>query len=270
MRYRGPLKAVILDWAGTTVDYGCVAPVVVLKEIFKANGVHLTDQQARRDMGLLKKDHIRAVTEIPRVAHDWAERFGKRPTEPDVDRLFASFIPLQLDCLARYSAVIPGVPEAVTRFRERGLKIGSTTGYTRPMLDIVIRGAARYGYSPDASVTPDEAPAGRPAPWMCYRNAILLEVYPLEACVKIGDTSVDIAEGLNAGMWTIGVIEGGNEIGLSQAEWEALAPAERESLAERARQRLMEAGAHESVSSLSACDAALDRLEAMLRAGERP
>src|SRR5262249_42402390 len=135
---------------------------------------------------------------------------------------------------------------------------------------IVIHAAAQGGYSPDASVTPDEAPAGRPGPWMCYRNAILLEVFPLEACVKIGDTPVDIAEGLNAGMWTIGVIEGGNEIGLSIAEWEALAPDDRHTLTERARRRLLDAGAHEVVSSLAACDAALDRIESLLRTGERP
>ena len=29
--YRGPLKAAILDWAGTVVDFGCVAPAVVFK-----------------------------------------------------------------------------------------------------------------------------------------------------------------------------------------------------------------------------------------------
>ena len=123
---------------------------------------------------------------------------------------------------------------------------------------------------PDVLVTPDEVPAGRPAPWMCYRNAILLEVYPLEACIKVGDTPLDISEGLNAGMWTIGVVEGGNEIGLSLRDWHACTAGERASLAARARERLLAAGAHEVVPSLADCDTALDRIESLVQTGERP
>ena len=51
---------------------------------------------------------------------------------------------------------------------------------------------------------------------MCYRLAMDLRIYPLFACVKIGDTESDMAEGLNAGMWTIGVTRSGNAVGLSE------------------------------------------------------
>ena len=57
-----PLKAVILDWAGTVVDHGCIGPVAVFIEVFARKGVAVTAAQARKPMGLMKKDHVRAMT----------------------------------------------------------------------------------------------------------------------------------------------------------------------------------------------------------------
>ena len=54
-RYRGPLKAVILDWAGTTLDYGCHAPAVVFTEVFKRRGVDISMEEAREPMGAHKQ-----------------------------------------------------------------------------------------------------------------------------------------------------------------------------------------------------------------------
>ena len=144
------------------------------------------------------------------------------PIEADVESLFANFVPLQLECLVKYSTVIDGVAAAVARVRKRGIKIGSTTGYTRPMLDMILRPAAEQGYQPDCAITPDDVGAGRPHPWMIYANAIRLQVEPLEAIVKVGDTPVDIEEGLRAGVWTIGVARTGNMIGLSVEDFAAL------------------------------------------------
>src|SRR5207244_3466452 len=82
--------------------------------------------------------------------------------------------------------------------------------------------AAQRGYAPDCIVCPDEVPTGRPYPWMCYQNAIRLGVYPMQAMVKIGDSLADIEEGLNAGMWTIGLALSDNMLGLSETEVAAL------------------------------------------------
>ena len=169
---------------------------------------------------VLKKGQIRSLCSGERVASAWKDGYGERPSEADVERLFTEFLPRQSDVLAQFSAPIPGVVETVQEWRSAGLRLGSTTGYTRELLDIVIRAAANLGYSPDASVTPDEVGGGRPRPFMCYRNAILLGVFPLWSYVKIGDTPADIAERLNAGMWTIAITTTGNEVGLSRAQWE--------------------------------------------------
>lgn len=264
------VRAVILDWAGTAVDHGSRAPVAALERVFSENGVAITPAEARKDMGVLKKDQIRFILAADRVREQWSRKHGHTPSERDVERLFNDFIPRQAEILAEFSAPIDGVCETVNAWKSAGLRIGSTTGYTRMLLNAVMETAARHGYAPDASVTPDEAGAGRPAPFMCYRNAVALQVYPLWACVKIGDTPSDVAEGLNAGMWTIGITRTGNEIGMSKSELDALAPEEQQALVEQAGKRLRAAGAHFVAPSLADCDPLLHEIDRRLTACQRP
>jgi phosphonoacetaldehyde hydrolase len=264
------IPAVILDWAGTTVDFGSLAPVAALQRIFLENGVPISAAEAREHMGVLKRDQIRSICAGERVRDEWGRLHGKAPEETDVERLFTEFLPRQAEILAEFSTPIPGVCDTVDAWKAAGLRIGSTTGYTRELLDVVIPVAASDGYSPDASVTPDEVGGGRPKPFMCYRNAILLGAYPLWRCVKIGDTPSDIAEGINAGMWTIGITATGNEIGLSRGEWEALPPDARAARELDAARRLTEAGAQFTAASLADCAEILDEIERRLAAGENP
>jgi phosphonoacetaldehyde hydrolase len=269
-RYRGSLRAAILDWAGTSVDHGSLAPVRVLVDLFRSRGLKITDEEARLDMGLLKKDHIRSILKIGRVKCMWIDRFGRLPSESDVEEIFEEFVPRQLQCLAEYSRLIPGVTEGVETMRSRGMLIGSTTGYTRPMLDLLLECAAAQGYTPDSAVCPDDVGAGRPFPWMCYRNAIQLNVYPMEALVKIGDTACDVEEGLNAGMWTIGVVRTGNEIGLCERDFFALSASQQSWLLEGGRERLRRAGAHYVIDGIDEVRPALDAIDERLARGEKP
>jgi phosphonoacetaldehyde hydrolase len=268
--YRGPLQAVILDWAGTTVDHGSLAPIRVLQKIFSHRGIEITEDEARRDMGVLKKDHIRALLRLPRVTVEWERRYQRTPGEEDVESLFADFIPEQMACLAECSTLISGVNETVRRLRDRGLKIGSTTGYTRSLMDILLPHAAGQGYSPDCTICPDDVGAGRPFPWMIYENAVRMRVYPLEATVKIGDTFSDIEEGLNAGTWAVAVAQTGNMIGLTEEQWGALSQGERSLRLQDAHRKLLDAGAHYVVDTLAETHAVLDQIEARLRSGDHP
>jgi phosphonoacetaldehyde hydrolase len=268
--YRGPLKGVILDWAGTTMDYGCYAPAVVFIEVFKRNGVPISIEQAREPMGAHKKVHIRAITRNEDVRKEWQKVHGQAPTEEDVEKMFVDFVPLQCDCLADYAELIPGTLETIDEIRKRGMKIGSTTGYTSEMMEILLKEAEKRGYAPDSTVCASEVPAGRPQPWMCLQNAMNLQIYPMEAIVKVGDTLPDIAEGLNAGMWTIGLAKTGNEMGLTAKEIEELDPQIREQKLDRAYTRMAQAGAHYVVDSISDILPILDDINDRLSRGERP
>ncbi len=258
------LRAVMLDWAGTTVDHGSIAPVLALQTLFSNHGIELSTEDARHDMGLLKRDHIQAILTLPNVRADWQQRFGKEPGPEDVLALFEKFGPLQMEIVTRHSQVIDGVADVVGRWQKRGLRIGSSTGYTREMLAPVMTQATDQGYKPDASVCPDEVGAGRPAPWMLARNAQLLEVYPPSLCVKIGDTISDIEEGRNAGMWTIGLTRTGNMIGLDAPAVAALPDNERADLISHAESALYSSGAHFVAEDLAACDAILAHIETLL------
>ena len=268
--YRGPLKAILLDWAGTTMDYGCYAPAVVFVEVYKRRGVPISIAEARVPMGAHKKVHIRKISQIDAVNQRWQQAHGRKPDEDDVEAMFQEFVPLQLDCLADYADLIPGTLEAVADFRRRGLKIGSTTGYTGEMMQLLLAEAQKRGYEPDATVCATDVPAGRPEPWMCVQNAMNLRVYPFEACVKVDDTLPGIDEGLNAGMWTIGLAKTGNEIGLNQQEIDALEPEVLHAKLDRAYTRMHKTGAHYVVDGIYDVPAVLDDINARLARGERP
>ena len=268
--YHGPLKAVILDWAGTTMDYGCYAPAVVFVEVYKRKDVPITIEEARAPMGAHKKVHIRKISQLESVVQRWQEVYGRKPKEEDIEAMFQEFIPLQLDCLADYADLIPGTLEAITEFRNRGLKIGSTTGYLHEMMELLLKEAGTRGYAPDATVCASDVPAGRPEPWMCLQNAMNLDIYPMEAIVKVGDTLPDIEEGLNAGMWTIGLAKTGNEIGLNEQEIANLPQDVLETKLAQAYVRMHQTGAHYVVDGIWDVPPILDLIDQRLRRGERP
>jgi phosphonoacetaldehyde hydrolase len=256
--------AVIFDWAGTTVDFGSLAPVRTLERVFGEAGVPITEDEARRDMGVAKRDHIAALLSMPRVRTEWARVRGREVMASDIDVLYERFMPLQLDCLTEYSRVIAGVPEVVEKLRGNGIKIGSTTGYTRPMLDLLVTEAAREGYRPDCSVSPEEGGSGRPHPFMIYAAAVKMQVWPLGAIVKVGDTESDIKEGLNAGVWSVGVAGTGNAVGLPAAQFGALTAEERARRVQKGRGALEAAGAHYVMDTLADLGGVIEDVEARL------
>lgn len=258
---RMKIEAVIFDWAGTTVDYGCFAPLEVFMKIFQKRGVEITAEEARKPMGLLKIDHVRALTEMPRIADEWKRVFGQLPTEADIHEMYEEFEEILFSILPSYATPIDGVKEVIASLRERGIKIGSTTGYTREMMDIVAREAALQGYKPDFLVTPDDVPAGRPYPWMCYKNAMELGVYPMNHMIKVGDTVSDMKEGRNAGMWTVGVILGSSELGLTEEEVENMDSVELREKIEVVRNRFVENGAHFTIEKMQELESVMEHIE---------
>jgi phosphonoacetaldehyde hydrolase len=264
------ISAVFMDWAGTAVDHGSIAPVRALENIFSEFGIQAPQPLIRKYMGLAKKDHIRKMLEEPEIQAQWIALHNTSPQESDVVAMYARFEPQMMEVLAGYATVITGVVDAVETMRSRGMKIAGTTGYTRPMLDRLELLAAQQGYRTDRSLAPEDAGGGRPFPWMCYRLAMDLHIYPLSACVKIGDTESDIAEGLNAGMWTVGVTRSGNTVGMSEDEWTKVDAAEQHNLLGRAEQELRAAGAHYTAETVAYTLPILDEIAERIASGERP
>ena len=270
--YRGKVKAVILDWSGTTADAYVLAPAVVFVEVFKKHGVEISMEEARGPMGLRKDLHIKALTEVPEIRDRWKKIKGKEPTQKDVDRMFKDFVPMQLKCLHQYTKLLPGVAEVTRRLQKSGIKIGSSTGFVRSMVDILEKDAKKQGYVPDASVAGDEVAHGaRPKPFMVYRNLDLLDVHPIQSVVKVDDTISGVGEALEAGCWGVGVARYSNYMNInSLAEEKRLTKADIERRLEKTRDILRKAGAHYVIDSLADIEPVIDDVNARLARGERP
>lgn len=268
--YRGPLKAAVLDWAGTVMDHGCRAPAAVFQAVFAAKGVEVTAAQARDPMGTPKWDHIYAVGTNPAVNALWKTKFGQDFTTADADDIYQEFVPHQISIIADYCDMIPGAVDAVEQLRKMGLKIGSCTGYTPDIMEACRAAAKDAGYVPDAVFCAGDTPKGRPGPALLLANMIELDVYPPEAVVKVGDTVADIEEGLNAGTWVVAVAARGNEVGLSREEFDNMPAAERDPLVRAAYDKLTRAGAHYVVDSIADVPVVAEDINARLAYGDRP
>ncbi|MFT5758960.1 MAG: phosphonoacetaldehyde hydrolase [Alteromonadaceae bacterium] len=247
------IEAVILDWAGTVVDYGSVAPTTIFVEAFKqAYNFEISLNEARGPMGLGKWDHIKTLLQHPEVAARWREKFGKNFSEEVVDEIYQTFMPLQKAKVAEHAKPIYGVLSALDWIKKQGIKIGSCSGYPREVMEVLVPAAADYGYKPDCWVASDDIAAGsRPGPWMALQNVQELGITNVANCIKFDDSTPGIAEGLNAGMWTVGIALTGNAVGLTEKEWQELSDEQQDVKRQDAYTELYQAGAHYVVDSLA-------------------
>ncbi|GAB7126679.1 phosphonoacetaldehyde hydrolase [Silvimonas sp. JCM 19000] len=265
------VQAVIFDWAGTIVDFGSFAPTQVLVEAFAGFDIELTLDEARGPMGVGKWQHIEALAAHPAIAPRWQKRFGRPLCAEDVDALYQAFMPLQIARVGHYSWPIPGALEMVERLRAAGVRIGSCSGYPRQVMNALLPLARERGYVPDTAIAADDlAAGGRPGPWMALASVLELGVDEVAACVKVDDTVPGIAEGIRAGMWTVGLSASGNEVGLTFEQWQALSPAEQLARTAPAEQKLRDAGAHYVIDTVADLWPVLQDIAWRRSRGERP
>ena len=265
-----PIRAVVLDWAGTVIDHGSRAPVVALQRVFAAFHVPITEQEARFDMGRAKRDHIRGILAMPRVTAAWNALNGADPSEAAAEALHDALEPIMLGATSNCAALIPGASELAAKLRANGVRIGSCTGYTRSMMARILPLAASQGYAPDVVVCAGETPEGRPSPLMLWKALIELDAWPAPRCVKIDDAAVGIAEGKAAGAWTIGVAASGNGVGLDYDALSALPLNERQRRVAAAASDLEKAGADYVADSVADLWPVLETIAGRIVAGEKP
>lgn len=254
------IECIIMDWAGSAVDYGCFAPVAAFLKAFEEIGITVTMEQARRPMGMAKIDHIRELFRMEGVGERFEELYHRPWTEDDVIAMNKKFEGYLFASLANYTTPIPGVIDTLAALRKQGIKIGSTTGYTKAMMEVVLPNASAKGYVTDNCITPDGLPGGRPHPYMIYKNMIDLGISSVDSVLKYGDTIADIKEGVNAKVWTVGVVLGSNEMGLTQEETATMPTAELELRKAEVRSRMLDAGAHYVVDTIAELPAVIDEI----------
>lgn len=270
--YRGKVKGLVLDWSGTTADAYVIAPAVVFVEVFKNKGVEISMTEARGPMGLRKDLHIQKLTEVPEIRERWKGVHGSYPGDTDVAAMFEDFVPLQLNCLRKYTTLLPGVADVCQRLQSQGIKIGVTTGFVRSMVDVLEEDAKKQGFVPDASVAGDDVAHGaRPKPFMVYRNLDLMDVSPIQSVVKVDDTNSGVGEALEAGCWGVGVARYSNYMNINTLETaDQLSAEEIEFRLQKTRTILRQSGAHYVIDSIAEIEPVIEDINARLARGETP
>ena len=270
--YQGRVKGLVLDWSGTTADEYVIAPAVVFVDVFKKFNVEISMTEAREPMGLRKDLHILELTKLPKIRERWNNAHGRYPFQGDVDRMFADFVPMQLDCLRKYTTLLPHVADVTQKFQKEGIKIGSSTGFVRSMVDILEEDAKKQGYTPDASVAGDEVVNGaRPKPFMVYRNLDLMNVHPIQSVVKVDDTVSGVGEALEAGCWGVGIARYSNYMDMDTLEEaQSLSKDEIQRRLVKTRDILQKSGAHYVINTFDELPGVVEEINLRLSKGERP
>lgn len=271
------IKLVILDQSGTVSDCGVYAPVVAFVEVFEKYGINITIAEAREPMGRFKKDHIRDIMRMGRVSAEFKRVYNRDWTEEDIDAMFEDFIPMQMKCLPDYAALIPGTVETVDYVREKyGVKIGSSTGFSKEMNELLLSEANKQGYQPDVYTSSSQVKKGRPHYYMVEENMRLADVTDPEEVLKVGDTRGDMQEGkamanvASSGTWTLGLSATSNYVGKT---WQELKDTSGDMLQKEicdTTKILYEAGADYVVTNITSLPAIIEVINKRLAAGEKP
>ena len=259
------IECIIMDWAGTAVDFGCFAPVEAFCKTFADNGIRVDIEEVRKPMGKAKIEHIRDMLQMTSINSQFVNVFHREWNEEDLIKINSSFEKNLFLKLSEYTTPIQGVTETINALRAQGIKIGSTTGYTRAMMNIVQKEAQAKGYNVDTCITPDNLPAGRPAPFMIFMNMINLNIQHLDKVVKVGDTLEDIREGLQAKVHVVGVVKGSSELGLSETEYSALSPEQRADKMQNVRKKMIAAGAHYVIDAIDELPSIVNQINTKLK-----
>ena len=256
------IRLVVFDWSGTTVDFGGFGPVESFTRTLERQGLAPTAEQVRGPMGVSSKDHLRALLQIPELDEQWQAQHDGPWDESDIDRIYREdYVPIQLETIVEHDRLVPGLLPVLQDLKARGIRLATTTGDPREAANLLFASARRQGFVRDLDVVPDMVSEGRPAPWMIYHAMKWLGIYPPSGVVKVGDTLADIAEGRNAGAWSVGVISGSSEVGLSEDDWKALREVERQAISRSVGSRFIKAGAHAIIETLGELPGVIDALE---------
>ena len=246
------------------------APTQIFVEAFKEFGIEVSLEESRGPMGMGKWDHIRTLCNVPEIAERYREKFGRTPTDDDVTAIYERFMPLQIEKIAVHSGIIPGALESIQILRDKGLKIGTCSGYPKIVMDKVVELAEKNGYSPDCVVATDEVPNGRPYPAQSLQNVISLGISDVAACVKVDDTWPGILEGRSAGMWTVALTCSGNALGLTYEEYKNLDKAQLDKERQRIQKIFEGSKPHYLIDTIAELPQVIEDINLRLSKGELP
>ena len=200
------IRCVIFDLGGTLIDKYSMSPLVNLRKAFAFQYVNLCNSLITKDMGMKKLDHIYALAKEDSFKEQFKQVYGRHHDESDLFDIYNIFCSLQRKSLRTDVELIPETKKTIDYLRERDIKIGVTTGFSKDQMNIALDLLHKHDIIPDASVSSTcfNHP-GRPNPYMIHHLMNELKISDPRKILKVDDTCVGIQEGLNAGCLTVGV-----------------------------------------------------------------
>lgn len=196
------IELVVFDMAGTTVkDKNYVG--IAFQNAMDHYGYPIAIENINPIMGYEKPLAIKMML-------DKHEPDKSKITEQLVDDIHTEFVESMLKFYRASEDIVPlpNVERTFEILRDKGIKIALDTGFSRDIADVIMY---RLGWEDkvDFLVASDEVPNGRPYPDMIEKIKNALEIKSSEVIAKVGDTEVDINEGINSGCkFVIGVTTG--------------------------------------------------------------
>ena len=188
--------------AGTTVrDQNYVS--LALQKALNNQGFEISLEQINPLMGYEKPLAIRMLLEKtkPKV---------ETISEELVEEIHTDFVSEMLHFYQTSQEIVPlpQVEETFDTLRSLGIKIGLNTGFSRSIAQTIVD-RLEWSDKIDGLVASDEVPHGRPYPYMIQKLMAQMQINDVREVAKVGDTEVDVNEGINAGCpYVIGVTTG--------------------------------------------------------------
>lgn len=204
--------AVIFDWAGTLIDPGCRAPVLAFQAAFAQAGISLPEPLVRRDMGRGKRDHTVRLLAEPQVGAAFCKAHGRAPGPADVESLYRAVSEAMAGAVLQSADPVPGAAGILDELAAQGVRIGSTTGYPRDVMDALLPHARAQGIAPEIVVCAEEVADPRPGPGQILACLEAFAIADPGRCAKVDDTLAGLQAGRAAGCFSIAVTASGNPL----------------------------------------------------------
>ncbi|MFT6765431.1 MAG: phosphonoacetaldehyde hydrolase [Alteromonas naphthalenivorans] len=259
----------VIDNSGTSGDKGCKKPQIPFTRAWASMSVpeSITKYWTLEYMGLAKRDQIAKMALVPEIRERFIEANGHAPTEDDINYMHDEvFVPEQLEAILEGFEIIEGAADAEHKMRNRGILIGSSTGYNAVSNGVAIHKLIEQGAHRDFWVVPSDVIGGRPGPWMIQKNRELAfaktgEYIASHRTIKFDDTRAGVQEGVNDDCWSIGISYDSIRVNLDkqeEAELMSRDPKLLKSIRDNATQELYQAGAHIVIPTMASADLAVE------------
>ena len=197
------IELVVFDMAGTTIaDNGEIA--AAFQTALKHFGYDVPIDAIKTVMGYKKTKAIKMMLNLYGPSASISEELLEEIHTVFLNKMAAHY------CDVNEIEILPYATEIFLFLKSKGIKVALDTGFTKQIADIIID---KLGWLKnnliDSMVCSDEVPKGRPYPYMIEKIMQQVGVTDSQKVIKVGDTEVDVNEGLNANcFYSIGITTG--------------------------------------------------------------